>query len=77
MVKPPGLVSHRNGQLRVVVLWHPADRVPTRAVWQPYYREVLTDEQAVELLILVGVFYEILFSGERERDDSSDCAKPR
>jgi hypothetical protein len=59
--------------------------VETRAAWQPYYEEDLTDEQAVALLIPVGVLYEILFSGdavhEEETDDGGDeevhRARPR
>ena len=45
----------------------------TRAVWQPYFTEELTDEQAVALLIPVGVLYEILYTGEADHaEDQGD-----
>ena len=55
----------------------------TRAVWQPYYKEDLTDEQAVALLIPVGVLYEILYSGDADHEEEADngdeevhCSRP-
>jgi hypothetical protein len=46
----------------------------TRALWQPYYNEDLTDEQAVSLLIPVGALYEVLFSGEADDEEKADDA---
>jgi hypothetical protein len=44
----------------------------TRAVWQPYYKEDLTDEQAAALLIPVGALYEILFLEEADDAEEAD-----
>lgn len=44
----------------------PALIAETRAAWQPYYEEDLTNEQAVALLIPVGLLYEVLFTGETD-----------
>jgi hypothetical protein len=51
----------------------PALIAETRAVWQPYYNEDLTDEMAVALLIPVGVLYEVLFPGEAD-DEEAEAA---
>ena len=32
----------------------------TRAVWQPYYRKELTDDEVVALLLNVGTLFRIL-----------------
>lgn len=68
----------RKGSSGVAPGWiTPALIAETRAVWQPYYKQELTNEQAVALLIPVGVLYEILFSGEaddheEEADDDGE-----
>jgi hypothetical protein len=47
----------------------PALIAETKAVWRPYYAEDLTDEQAVALLIPVGVLYEVLFTGKDQDEE--------
>jgi hypothetical protein len=44
----------------------------TRTVWRPYYPEDLTDEQAVALLLPVGVLYEVLSPDDTDRDTDDE-----
>jgi hypothetical protein len=41
----------------------------TRAVWQPYYPQPLTDDDAVEMLLTVGHLYRALVEMEETNND--------
>ena len=38
----------------------------TRAVWQPYYKSPLTDDDAIEILLNVGNLFQLLREQVRE-----------
>jgi hypothetical protein len=43
----------------------------TISTWQPYYRERLTAQEAVEILTRVGQLFAILFSENKEESTNS------
>ena len=53
----------------------------TRRVWQPYYKEELTDAEVLALLLRVGSLYEMLFEEadyeEESDDENEDLHRPR
>lgn len=56
----------------------PALIAQTKVVWQPYFEEELTDAAALELLVPVGVLYEVLYtekSGNQEADELDESGE--
>lgn len=67
--------SEAESQLAAIPAWITPELIAeTRTAWQPYFPEDLTDEQAVCLLIPVGVLYEVLFPGEADDEEETKAA---
>jgi hypothetical protein len=48
----------------------------TLATWQPYYKETLTDDDAVEMLLTVGNLYRVLLAGDSNEQLRSHQEEP-
>jgi len=52
----------------------PAVIAETRAVWQPFYAEELTEDDVLEILLNTGNLFRILHEGARGKAPAKDAA---
>jgi TorA maturation chaperone TorD len=48
----------------------------TLTTWQPYYKETLTEQDAVEMLLTVGNLYRVLLAGDSNEQLRSHQKEP-